>query len=409
MSVDEKLVQMELDAKFDVADDNVEMEARMPDPSLFKDIKSKKTPPKVPKMFLSNDCIFNCAYCACRNSLDEKDRYCNNPRDMAVMAVNEAKANKSGVFLTSAICKSPNNTQEMINEAIKIMRDELQYAGYIHAKIMPGVDPFLIRQAGLYANRLSVNIEVAKSEGYTKIAKQKNKSNILLPMGYISGYIKEEAERRNKYGWKFASSQTTQLMAGSTDEDDRTIITLSNALYKKYDLKRVYYTPFQYKNKARGYELPFVSTPHWRMRRLYQADRLLQLYNFTPDEITPEQSPFLEYDIDPKAAWALRNLHIFPIEVNTAEFEMLLRIPGIGLTYANKIIRARSHFKITHEVLRKMGISLKKSVYFITCDGKYEGGKNFDNPAIRQHVTDITLEKDSDQLTAFGCGSGLIC
>ena len=172
-------------------------------------------------------------------------------------------------------------------------------------------------------------------------------------------------------------------MAGSSEETDRTIMTLSKALYKKYRLSRVYYTAFKYTQPAKGYdELPVTVTPFWRVHRLYQADRLQQLYGFTPDEVTPELAPNLSEDIDPKLSWALRNIHLFPIEVNRADYEELLRIPGIGLTYAQKILRARLHGIVTHQTLRNMGISMKKSSYFLSCNGKYEGGKLLDNPEL---------------------------
>lgn len=303
------------------------------------------------------------------------------------MAVEQSIRNRHGVFITSAIYKNPDYTEELIIETLKIMRNDLGYTGYIHAKIMPGTDPLLIRQAGLYADRLSVNIEVARSEGYNLLAKQKNKVNILTPMQQISDLIKASKLEKGRHKNRFAVSQTTQLMAGSTGEDDRVIMILSKALYNKYHLKRVYYTPFQYRHPARGYDIPFTSTPVWRVRRLYQADRLMQLYGFTTDEITPEHDPNLALDLDPKAAWALRNLHMFPVEVNKADYEMLLRIPGIGITYAQRIIKARSYCNITHDIMKKMGIPMRKCINFITCQGKYLGG-TFDYTAMRQVLAD---------------------
>ena len=169
-------------------------------------------------------------------------------------------------------------------------------------------------------------------------------------------------------------------MPGSTQEDDRTILTLSEALYRTYRLSRVYYSPFQYRHPAKGYDLDPVSTPSWRTRRLYQADRLLQLYGFTPEEIVPASAPLLEEELDPKLSWAMRNIHLFPVEVNSADYDTLLRIPGIGIVYAKKILRARRYCTITHDVLRKIGVSLKRSVYFITCNGKMQGGAATDRP-----------------------------
>ncbi len=381
LSLPEKLLQMQEDSRFDVADpqfsgdSSCSDEESLPDLSLFADIRAPHTPPKVPKVFLSNQCSFNCAYCGCRASRENVSRYCNSPRELADIAFNQAKNDGHGIFITSAIFKNADYTQEIIIETLRILRQELYYNGYIHAKIMPGVDPVLIERSARYANRLSVNIEVAKNAGYERIAKQKNKENILIPMQQISNLVQEVRQYRSPSGILKANSQTTQLMAGSTGETDRTILTLSKALYNKYHLSRVYYTAFHYLDKAKGYdELPFTQVPVWRVKRLYQADRLLQLYDFTPEEITPEQAPELTECLDPKMSWALRNLQLFPIEINTADYELLLRIPGIGLTYAKRIIRARRYGTVSHQTLRRIGVSLKKSTYFITCNGKYEGG-----------------------------------
>jgi predicted DNA-binding helix-hairpin-helix protein len=301
---------------------------------------------------------------------------------MAKMAVEEAVRNRHGVFVTSAIYKNADYTQELLAETVRRMREEHGYQGFIHAKVMPGADPQLINKTGQYASRLSVNIEVAQSSGYNMIAKQKNKSNILGPMGNIAEQIQgAKYERR-----PFAASQTTQLMAGSTNEDDRTIVTLAEALYRKYRLKRVYYTAFHYLHEARGYEqenLQIKQTPYWRMARLYQADRLLQLYGFTPDDVTPPSEPNLCEDVDPKAAWALRHLDLYPVEVNTADYDTLIRVPGIGITYAKRILEARRHCVITHDILKKMRVSLKRSIYFITCNGQYKGGNITISPEIR--------------------------
>ncbi|OGO87871.1 MAG: hypothetical protein A2Y15_09050 [Clostridiales bacterium GWF2_36_10] len=315
------------------------------------------------------------------------------------MAVNMAKENGHGVFVSSAIYRNADYTQEQIAESVRIMREELYYSDFIHAKVMPGADSLLIARTGKYANRLSVNIEVAKSSGYERIAKQKSRTNILTPMHDISEQILEAKFEKQK----FATSQTTQLMAGSTQEDDRTIMTLARALYDKYRLKRVYYTAFQYKYEAKGYEnedLKLTKTPYWRMARLYQADRLIQLYGFSTDDVTPDEEPFLQEDIDPKAAWALRHMDMYPVEVNKADYETLIRVPGIGITYAKKIIESRRHCTLTHDILKKMRVSLKRSIYFITCNGKYKGGNILSSPDIRNAlVTGYAQMSISESLT----------
>jgi len=310
LTIEEKINLMRQDSLFDVADDDT---ACIPDIAAIKNnIKSKPSPPKVPKIFMSNDCAFNCAYCGCRASNDMRHCYTNIPKELAQISVEEAQRGGHGIFISSAIFKNADYTTELIIETLKIIRKDFGYRGYVHAKIMPGTDMELIRRAGFYANRLSVNIEVAKSEGYEKVAKNKTKENILTPMGQISSLIK--TAEKGHHAPAFATSQTTQLMAGSTGESDFEILRLSKAMYNKYNLKRVYYTSFQYKNLAKGYpNLEPVSIPAWRMKRLYQADRLMQLYDFTPDEIAPDTAAHLESDIDPKAAWAIRNIHLYPM------------------------------------------------------------------------------------------------
>lgn len=371
----ERINIMQRDSIFDVADGN---EVYIPDFTAIKsEIKSKSTLPPLPKMMLSNDCIFNCAYCFCRAGIDSKDRYTYTPKALAEMSVDIAKISKQGVFISSAICKNANYTGELILETLKIIRKTLRYTGFIHAKVMPGTDPELIRQTSLYANRMGVNIEVAKSEGYAQIARNKSKDKIIPPMRQIRELInmgQDFKAAKFRHAPYMASSQATQLMAGSTNENDYEILRLSSALYKKYEMKRVYYTPFQYTWDAKGYkDLPQVATPVWRMKRLYQADRLMEVYGFTPEEITPESDPYLVNDFDPKAAWALRNIHLYPVEVNKADYEMLIRVPGLGTTYAKRIIEARKVCKITHDVLRQLGVALKRCRHFITCNGVFVG------------------------------------
>lgn len=370
LDTEAKLALMNDDARYEVgADFDAESTALL----CAGAVRGRPAPPKIPKLFLSSACTFNCAYCACRCSRENRQNYVNSPAELAKMAVGAAKRNGHGVFVSSAIYRNADYTQELLAESVRYMREALGYKGFIHAKVMPGADPLLIARTGRYADRLSVNIEVARSAGYQRIAKQKNRTNILTPMGGIAGQILRAKDDHRP----FASSQTTQLMAGSTGEDDRTIMTLSDALYRKYRLKRAYYTAFHYEHEARGYEdenLPMTATPFWRMARLYQADRLLQLYGFSPDDVTPPSEPNLYEDLDPKAAWAIRHLDMYPVEINRADFETLIRVPGIGITGAKRILEARRYGALTHEMLGRMRISLRKSVYFITCSGRYLGG-----------------------------------
>jgi putative DNA modification/repair radical SAM protein len=386
LPIEDKVALMRENAKFDVADGEEFTEDELIE---LEGIKAKAPPPKVPKVFLSNDCIFNCSYCCCRASLCNKRRYANEPRILAEDSVKQALSIPTrGVFITSAIYKNADYTEELIIETLKYMRFDLKYKGYIHAKIMPGTDPQLIEEAGWLADRLSINIELPKSEGYDIIAKQKNKQNILKPMGDISKQVANHKFEKNSKGRLFAKSgQTTQMIVGAMKENDRIILNLAAALYKKYNLKRVYYSGFGLPSQQFDF-FPENPTPHWRTRRLYQADRLLQLYGFKSDEIVPEESPDMQFDIDPKAAWALRNLNFFPVEVNTADYEALIRVPGIGITYAKKILFARNNHTLTHDLLLQIGVSLKRARYFITCNGKYDGDNLLGNPLLRNAISD---------------------
>lgn len=371
VDLSERVTLMQQDARFDVAADT---EAEASSLLAIRDgIRARRALPKVPKTFLTNDCIFNCAYCDCRSGNDGRIRYASTPRELAEVAYQQARRTGAGIFITSAIHRTPDYTEELIIRTLQILRGEMGYGGYIHAKVMPGTDPALIRKAGQYANRLSVNIEVAQSVGYTQIARNKNKGNILTPMGQISRMIAEAKQDTARYRPRFATSQITQIMAGSTGEDDYTILNLASAMYRKYGLARVYYTAFHYTHCAREYEtLPKIVTPPWRMHRLYQADRLMQLYGFTAEEIAPEGGRFLAEDMDPKAAWALRHMDSFPVEVNRAEYEILLRVPGIGHTYAQRILAARRDRTVTHDTLRALGVPLKRCANFITCAGRFK-------------------------------------
>jgi len=399
LALEDKLTLMSEDARYDVADNEALGGAERT--GLIRErVKSPKAPHTAPKVFMSNDCAFNCAYCSCRRCRDGKVRYTNTPREFAQIALNAAHANGGRVFITSAVYRRPDYTEELIIETMRIMRREMGYRGYLHAKIMPGCDQELIRRAGLLADRLSVNIEVANSEAYKAIARDKNKSNILGPMGHISSLIREAKGERGRYKPRFAQSHTTQLMAGSSGEDDSTILNLSNALYGKYRLSRVYYTPFQFRGRAEGYaDRPESRTPVWRQTRLYQADRLMALYGFSPGDITPADAPNLSSDYDPKSAWALRNLRLFPVEVNTADLEMLLRVPGIGVTGARRIVIARRQCRITHDVLTQLGVSLKRSRHFITAGGRYTGAGS-DAPEVYSALLRAPLTNDINLFNA---------
>ena len=366
LSFQEKLSLMREDAEYDICDNEPKTYGLDGVTEAMK-IKSDKQPPKVPKIYMANRCIFDCKYCCHRCANEKKQGYVHEPSELARLAVEEAKNNTHGIFISSAIHKSPDYTGELILETLRKIRFEHEYKGYVHAKIMPGTDPLLVEQTGWLADRLSINIELPHSEGYKTIAKQKTRDNILKPMTNIAQNILAHKDERDRNNRRYAKSgQTTQMMVGIMGETDRIILNLAEALYKKYSLRRVYYSSFGVPVMLTD-ALPGMNTPAWRSRRMYQADRLVELYNYTSDELLPEDNPSLEYDIDPKSAWAIRHLELFPVEVNTAPYEMLIRVPGLGVTSTKRIIEARRHCVITHDIMRQMHISLKRSAFFITC------------------------------------------
>ena len=413
LSIQDKLSLMREDAFHDIADSDRAAQGDYSDIGThdndlvaigksISNIKSKPSPPTVPKVFVSNDCSFNCAYCGCRCSKDKR-RYTHNTEEIADMALATANQCGHGVFITSAICKNADYTEELIIDTLKVLRHKRGYDGYIHAKIMPGADPQLIRQLGFLADRVSINIELPHSDGYKILAKQKTKNNIISPMAAVNDFINELNPRkgikaRSDTGRTFApAGQTTQMMVGAMGETDRIITVLADSLYKKFDMRRVYYSPFD-AAAIGGYK-----TPKWRGRRLYQADRLVKLYGMTPNEILPENSPNLDFDIDPKAGYALRNIAMFPVEINKADYETLLRVPGIGITSAKKIIAARKLSRLTYDNLKYMHVSLSKSRYFITCSGKYYGENMLDSPYLRNKLwsDEFVFMQNMEQMSIF--------
>ena len=388
--LDEKVKIMRECAAHDVADGEV------PDFGEAFSRKRSGPTPKVPKVFVSNNCVFDCQYCGMRCSKEKSLRYTNEPREIAEIAVKEAHRNGHGVFISSSIFRNPDYTEELIIKTLNIIRTELFYRGYVHAKIMPGADPALIEQAGWLADRISVNIELSHSDGYSTIAKQKNKRDIIAPMSFIHRKILEHKPARFKYKSKtFArSGQTTQVMAGAMGESDGTLISLAEALYKKYALRRVYYSPFGVPSHKPDC-LPHNPTPFWRVRRLYQADRLLQLYGFPANELLPSEEPFLDRELDPKAVWALRHLEMYPVEIQKADYSTLLRVPGLGVESANKIINERRDHTVTHFDLKKMGVWMNRARYFITCGGKYDGKLFFDGSDPNHLYNGTAFEKKS--------------
>ena len=346
------------------------------------------------KILMSNACIYDCKYCInrCTNSVK---RATFTPREIADLTIAFYKRNYiEGLFLSSAVIKNPDYTMERLYEAIFILRKEYNFNGYIHVKTIPGASKELIDKLGHLVDRTSINIELPSNDSLKLLAPQKEKVGILTPMQYISKEISISKQEKSKYKEKFVpASQTTQLIVGATPETDLKIMKLSESLYNKLSLKRVYYSAYVSINEDSN--LPALSSPPLlRENRLYQADWLIRFYGFKIDDLLDETHPNFHTMLDPKCDWALRNLQHFPVEINKADYNTLLKVPGIGVISAKRIITARREFNLTFENLKKLGIVLKRARYFITCNGKYyDPIKHFNENFIAQNL--LFLERTS--------------
>lgn len=323
------------------------------------------------KILFTNACIYDCKYCINRRSNDVR-RATFTPREVADLTINFYKRNYiEGLFLSSAVIKSPDYTMELLVKTVTILRKEYNFNGYIHCKTIPGCSKELIDKLGKLVDRMSINIELPSNDSLKLLAPQKEKTGILKPMTYVSNNIKLNKLDKNRFKEDFVpAGQTTQLIIGATPESDLKILKLSESLYNKLSLKRVYYSAYISINNDKN--LPTLeSPPLLRENRLYQADWLLRFYGFKVDELLDETHPNFNTILDPKCDWALRNLDKFPVEINKADYYTLLKIPGIGVISAKKIIRARRNAQLDFEALKKLGITLKRAKYFITCKGKY--------------------------------------
>ena len=347
------------------------------------------------KIMLSNYCIYDCAYCINRKSNDIP-RTSFTPDEIASLTIEFYRRNYiEGLFLSSGVLVNPDHTMERMVSVAKKLRTEHRYNGYIHLKTIPGASQQLIAEAGRWADRLSVNIEIP-SEGNLKIlAPDKDFKSVLEPMKIISTGILESKEERKKYrnAPLFSpSGQSTQLIVGATGDTDQTILKLASALYTRRDLKRVYYSGYipvnSYDNR-----LPAINTPPLRREhRLYQADWLLRFYGFRSNEIVNADNPNLDLELDPKVTWALRNPHLFPVDINTADPLMLLRIPGVGTRSVQLILMARKHNRLSSSHLKKMGVVMKRAQFFITCNELRSQNVQDLKPEI---VRQLLLEKNS--------------
>lgn len=325
------------------------------------------------KILFTNECIYDCKYCINRKSNDVR-RASFTPDEICELTIQFYRRNYiEGLFLSSGILYSPTYTMELIYEAVYKLRTIYRFQGYIHVKAIPGADPEMVQRMGLLADRMSVNLELPTAEGLKRLAPNKHRKNILSPMRQIQQGISQNKNELTVYrnAPSFVpAGQSTQMIIGATPESDYQIMTVAETLYQKFDLKRVYYSAFVNVNEDK--ELPALpgGPPLLREHRLYQADWLLRFYGFEAGELLSESKPNFNILLDPKADWALRHLELFPVEINRADYRMILRVPGIGVKSAQRIVRARRNGNLTFENLKKIGVVLKRALYFITCCGK---------------------------------------
>jgi putative DNA modification/repair radical SAM protein len=363
------------------------------------------------KILMTNECIFDCKYCLNRSANDIV-RASFTPEEICTLTMEFYRRNYiEGLFLSSGVLRSPDYTMELMCNALRMLREVYHFNGYIHCKAVPGADPSLIEMTGWYADRMSVNLELPTADGLKNLAPHKSRKNILRPMKQIQlgrnealglktyGRLTDSAERKgrlllpekvsDKGNLQAATSpvlglvkkpagnrgfvpagQSTQMIIGATPENDYQIITVAESLYQKFELKRVFYSAYVQVNEDSSLPSLPGGPPLLREHRLYQADWLLRFYGFQASELLSESRPNFNILVDPKCNWALGHLEQFPVEVNKADYYTLLRIPGIGVKSAQRIVKARQAGNLRFEDLKKIGVVLKRALYFITCSGK---------------------------------------
>ena len=341
------------------------------------------------KVLMTNSCVYDCQYCVNRCSNDIP-RATFTPEELAQLTIEFYRRNYiEGLFLSSGVLKNPDYAMERMCRVLELLRGPYRFGGYIHAKAIPGCSPELMDKLGRLCDRMSINIELPSERSLNQLAPDKKKENILGPMGGIRDRIRANKEELTVYrhAQPFApAGQSTQMIIGATPDTDRQILMLSQGLYRKYALRRVFYSAYiPVGNHAL---LPRDQPPPLlREHRLYQADWLIRKYGFQAEEVLDEQHPSLDPLLDPKCHWAIHHLDQFPIDVNRADREQLLRTPGIGLKSTERILAARRLGQLTFENLKKLRVVLKRAVYFITCSGKMYRGVKFDYPFIYQNLT----------------------
>lgn len=322
------------------------------------------------KIMMTNYCMYDCAYCISRKSNDIK-RASFSVKELVELTLEFYKRNYiEGLFLSSGVVKSPDHTMERMVRVIKELRTVHKYNGYIHMKSIPGASKELVTQAGLYADRLSVNIEIPTEKNLKFLAPEKDHKSVFAPMKYIQNGVLEYKEEKKKYKSipKFTpAGQSTQMIIGATKETDQDILKVSSLLYMQSSMRRVYYSGFIPVNPHDNRLPALQQAPLVRENRLYQADWLMRFYHFTADEIIDDTNPNLDLEVDPKLSWALRHPEMFPVDVNTAEYRQIVRVPGIGIKSAKLIIASRKFGKLDRYQLKKIGVIIKRAQYFITC------------------------------------------
>ena len=345
------------------------------------------------KILMTNYCIYDCKYCINRKDNDI-ERAILTPDEIVKLTVNFYRRNYiEGLFLSSGIIRSADYTMELMIAVAKKLRLEEKFNGYIHMKVIPGASRELIHEIGLYVDRVSVNIEFAENSALKLLAPDKKATDISTSMGLIHKNLIENIEDKKIFKSTpsfIPAGQTTQMIIGASGESDYTILNRSENLYKNFNLKRVYYSGYVPVNKSGILVNMNEAVPMIREHRLYQADWLLRFYDFKANEILNEKNPFIDPHLDPKTNWAIQNWHFFPIEINKASYKELLRVPGIGVTSAKRIVMTRKYSTIRYEHLKKLGIVIKRAKYFIIVNGEFLGFKN-ENPDL---VRNALMEKE---------------
>lgn len=355
------------------------------------------------KILMTNYCIYDCKYCINRKDNDI-ERAILSPDEIVKLTINFYRRNYiEGLFLSSGIIKSADYTMELMIAVAKKLRLEEKFNGYIHMKVIPGASRQLINEIGLYVDRVSVNIEFAENTALKLLAPDKKPTDISTSMGLIRKNMIENAEDKKIFKSTpsfIPAGQTTQMIIGASGESDYAILARSENLYKNFDLKRVYYSGYVPVNKSGILVSTEQAVPMIREHRLYQADWLLRFYDFKADEILDEKDPFVDPLLDPKTNWAIKNSHFFPIEINKASYKDLLRVPGIGITSAKRIVMTRKYSTIRYEHLKKLGIVIKRAKYFIVVNGEFLGFKK-ENPELLRNTLMEKEKMVTEQLRLF--------